>query len=487
MYTEVAFRMKKSVVLCILDGWGHAPSSPNNAIDSAVTWKRLWQQYPHTLLDASGEAVGLPTGQMGNSEVGHTTIGLGRVVEQDLPRMHRLIRENAWNLPQSGRCHLVILASSGGVHSHIDHLLAAIQGMPHVELYLHLFLDGRDTPPKEALHTLKDLNTHHTRWGTIGGRYYGMDRDKRWDRIEKAARAMLYAEAPVFDDPIDYIQSCYDQNITDEFIEPAAHRGYQGFQPGDHVLILNFRADRVRQIIRVLHTFECGDRKLKPVEHLSIQGLVDYGYPIPSLLPKPVHDQSVGQVVSQAGLTQARIAETEKYAHITFFLNGGKEEVFSGEKRYLIPSPPVATYDLKPEMSANEVLDATLDAIKNGVNFIAVNFANADMVGHTGSIKAAQQAVEAVDACLLSLEKAMLDHGIELLITADHGNAEVMIDSQEHCHTAHTCNPVPFVWISQTPPNKLRESGTLIDIAPTILNILQLEKPQAMTGKDLRL
>lgn len=479
--------MSRSVVLCILDGWGHAPSSPYNATDCAQHWPRLWRQYPHTLLDASGESVGLPAGQMGNSEVGHTTIGLGRIVEQDLPRLHRLIRERAWSLPSSGRCHLIVLGSKGGVHSHLDHLSAAIQSMPHVELWLHIFLDGRDTPPRDALATLKTFDPQHAKWGTIGGRYYGMDRDQRWDRTEKAAKAMLYGEAPhTFACPLDYIQSCYHHDVSDEFVEPAVHENYKGMRPGDTVLVLNFRADRVRQLVHVLHTFNCGQVSLPSVADLTIKGLVDYGYPMASLLPKPVYDNAMGAVVAAAGLTQYRIAETEKYAHVTFFLNGGQEEHFPGEERCLIPSPRVATYDMQPAMSAPGVLNATLQAMEMA-SLVVVNFANADMVGHTGSFQAACKAVEAVDVCLAALERKALELNMDLLITADHGNVEMMMDAQSRCHTAHTCNPVPFMWISRQPPILLRSRGTLADIAPTILNTLELDVPDVMTGKDLRL
>ena len=478
-------------ILCILDGWGHRTDGSHNAISKAKNWERMWQDYPHTLLDASQEAVGLPSGQMGNSEVGHTTIGLGRVIEQDLPRVHRLIKEKQWKLPQAKRCHIIALMSRGGIHSHLDHIEAAIAGMPNTEIFLHGLLDGRDTPPQNALHELGSFDIKHAKWATLGGRYYGMDRDKRWDRTHKAMQAIMYAQSShslpphTFCDPNTYIQDSYQANITDEFIEPAVHEHYEGMKPGDHVLIMNFRADRVRQLTHTLTTFTCGEENLAPIPELTIEGLVDYGMPIPSLIPKPQHSESLGEIVAKANLQQHRIAETEKYAHVTFFFNGGSETPFPGENRVLIPSPQVATYDLQPEMAAYEVLDATLEAMDSPSKLIVVNFANPDMVGHTGNWEATCQAIETVDNCLARLEQKALQKGWNLIITADHGNAEMMQDDQNRQHTAHTCNLVPFVWVSNTAP-QLCEHGTLADITPTILHTMGLHVPKAITGKDLR-
>jgi 2,3-bisphosphoglycerate-independent phosphoglycerate mutase len=503
----------RPLVLCILDGWGERQKADDNAIEiaQAPNWHRLQARWPHAQLQASEHYVGLPDGQMGNSEVGHTNIGAGRVVVQDLPRIDAAIAEGKLaSMPalrdfigklkvSRGTAHLMGLMSPGGVHSHQRQIaaLARILAEAEVPVAVHAFLDGRDTPPKSAALYVKQFQEDvagldDLRIATLCGRYYAMDRDKRWDRVEKAYRAIVSGAGEHADDPLQTVQAAYARDETDEFVAPTAIAGYAGMRDGDGLLIANFRADRIREIAAALVDPEfSGFEREKPIAFCAALGLVEYSTELnrylATLFPPENLNDSFGEVVSRAGLTQLRIAETEKYAHVTFFFNGGRELVFSGEERILVPSPKVATYDRQPEMSAPEVTDKVVEAVRSGrFDAIIMNYANADMVGHTGRIEAATKAVETIDACLGRLSEAVEQAGGTLVITADHGNAEMMRDPETgEPHTAHTLNPVPFVVVN--PPAEIGrlEDGRLSDIAPTLLDILGLTKPPAMTGHSL--
>jgi 2,3-bisphosphoglycerate-independent phosphoglycerate mutase len=503
----------RPLVLCILDGWGERQKADDNAIESAraPNWHRFKARWPHAQLQASEHYVGLPDGQMGNSEVGHTNIGAGRVVLQDLPRIDAAIAEGKLaTMPalcdfisklkaSRGTAHVMGLMSPGGVHSHQRQIaaLARILADAGVPVAAHAFLDGRDTPPKAAASYLKQFQEdvaglNELRIATLCGRYYAMDRDKRWDRVEKAYRAIVAGIGGRADDPLQAVQAAYARDETDEFVAPAAIAGYRGMRDGDGLLIANFRADRVREIAAALLDPEfSGFAREKRIAFCAALGLVEYSTQLnrflAALFPPENLNDSFGEVVSRAGLTQLRIAETEKYAHVTFFFNGGRELVFPGEERILVPSPKVATYDKQPEMSAPEVTDKVVEAIRSGrFDAIVMNYANADMVGHTGRIDAATKAVETIDACLGRLSEAVEQAGGTLVITADHGNAEMMRDPETgEPHTAHTLNPVPFIVVN--PPAEIGrlENGRLSDIAPTLLDLLHLTKPAAMTGHSL--
>ena len=509
----------RPVILCILDGWGHAASKDHNAIEAAnaPTWKRLWQQAPHSLLQASAEDVGLPHGQMGNSEVGHTIIGAGRVVMQDLPRIDKAIAENTLEtMPRlqqfiaklkasGGRAHLLGLLSPGGVHSHQHHIasLAMILARNDIDVVLHGFTDGRDTAPRSAGQWLNDFaaelgglpaaKARHIHFGTLSGRYYAMDRDNRWDRVQKAVEAITLAKGEHAANAGEAVQQAYAANTNDEFILPTVIDGYDGFHEGDALLMANFRADRARQLLHALldPTFDAFAHN--PLHLVDKLGMVEYSTAlnafIDTLFPPESLTDGLGETVAKAGLTQLRIAETEKYAHVTFFFNGGAEAVYSGEERILVPSPKVATYDLQPEMSAPEITDKLVEAITaQKYDLIVVNYANGDMVGHSGDLGAAVKAVEAVDACLTRLEAALAEVGGAMLITADHGNAEQMEDPHTHQpHTAHTVNPVPLVLVSARPElvGATLQNGTLADLAPTLLTMLNLPIPPRMTGRNL--
>jgi 2,3-bisphosphoglycerate-independent phosphoglycerate mutase len=503
----------RPLVLCILDGWGERQKADDNAIESAraPNWHRLKARWPHAQLQASEHYVGLPDGQMGNSEVGHTNIGAGRVVLQDLPRIDAAIAEGKLaTMPalcdfisklkaSRGTAHVMGLMSPGGVHSHQRQIaaLARILADAGVPVAVHAFLDGRDTPPKAAASYLKQFQKdvaglNDLQIATLCGRYYAMDRDKRWDRVEKAYRAIVNGVGEHADDPLQAIEAAYAREETDEFVAPAAIAGYRGMRDGDGLLIANFRADRVREIAAALLDPEfSGFAREKRIAFCVALGLVEYSTQLnrflAALFPPENLNDSFGEVVSRAGLTQLRIAETEKYAHVTFFFNGGRELVFPGEERILVPSPKIATYDKQPEMSAPEVTDKVVEAIRSGrFDAIVMNYANADMVGHTGHIDAATKAVETIDACLGRLSEAVEQAGGTLVITADHGNAEMMRDPETgEPHTAHTLNPVPFVVVN--PPAEIGhlEDGRLSDITPTLLDILGLAKPAAMTGHSL--
>jgi 2,3-bisphosphoglycerate-independent phosphoglycerate mutase len=481
------------VALVILDGWGCAPPGPGNAVEQARTpvFDDLWERYPHTTLKASGEAVGLPEGQMGNSEVGHLTIGSGRVPLQDLVRVNRAIEsgefsENEAILDVFGRAkergtnvHLIGLVSYGGVHSHIDHFralleLAEREGMAD-RTWIHAFTDGRDVSPTSAVRDLEELPQN--RIATIVGRYYAMDRDERWDRTERALAALVEGgEAHTGSDPVAEVQRSYDEGVTDEFIEPIVLAGRPRIEPDDCVFFVNFRPDRARQLTQKLLA-----------SRFDVTTMIRYrdDFDCPVAFPEQELQSVLAEVLAEHGVGQLHVAETEKYAHVTYFFNGGEEEHFPGEVRVLVPSPrDVPSYDHKPEMSAREVTERFVDQIRSSnFGFALVNFANPDMVGHTGSIPAAVKAVETVDQCLGKALAAVEEQGGVALVTADHGNAEHMIDEHGKPHTAHTTNPVPLV-LTDTSVS-LHEGGELSDLAPTILALLGLSPALQMTGKNL--
>ncbi|MEB3702844.1 2,3-bisphosphoglycerate-independent phosphoglycerate mutase [Candidatus Bealeia paramacronuclearis] len=504
---------RKPVLLCILDGWGHREESQDNAILNAKTpfWNQAWKTYPHALLEASEDYVGLPHGQMGNSEVGHMSLGSGRIILQDLPRIDKAVAENSIpTLPafqnfiqdlkaSGGACHLLGLFSPGGVHSHEDQILGLAKAVASedIPVWIHAFLDGRDVPPQSARTSLEKLESFCqenplVKIATLGGRYYGMDRDHRWERIEKAYDAMVSAKAPHAKSPQTALEDSYKNKVTDEFVIPVVIDDYKGMNAGDGILMGNFRTDRAREILEALLSprFK-GFQRTKFISFTSALGLVEYSenhnHWMKTLFAPDFPKETLGEVISHHGLTQLRIAETEKYAHVTFFFNGGREENFPGEDRILVPSPKVATYDLKPEMSAPEVTDQLVNAIQNqDYDLIVVNYANGDMVGHTGNEAAAIIAVETIDTCLSRIWKAIKDKGGALLITADHGNAEMMYDIAGKCpHTAHTLNPVPFLLLDESQKNVTLRDGKLSDVAPTILEMMGIPQPHAMTGHSL--
>ncbi|MDP6344279.1 MAG: 2,3-bisphosphoglycerate-independent phosphoglycerate mutase [Alphaproteobacteria bacterium] len=500
----------RPVVLCILDGWGHRTDGTDNAIAQAATpvYADLLAQAPHALLRTSGGEVGLPDGQMGNSEVGHQNIGAGRVVFQDLPRIDQAVADGGLAAnPVLGRfieslqagggaCHLMGLLSPGGVHSHQAHVIAlariiAGQGVP---VCLHAFLDGRDTPPRSGAGYLAQVltelaDTAGVRLATVSGRYFAMDRDKRWQRVARAYAAVAEGDGVPADDPVAAIEASYAADAGDEFVEPLVIGGYVGMAVGDGLLMANFRADRAREILGALVDPDFADfPRARPPRLAAGIGMVSYSAALDRFLPAlfpPVHLRAtLGEVVAEAGLAQLRIAETEKYAHVTFFLNGGEETTYPGEDRILVPSPKVATYDLQPEMSAVEVTDRLVAAIGGGrYDLIVVNYANPDMVGHTGRLAPAIRAVETVDGCLGRLRAAVAEAGGCLLITADHGNIELMRDGDQE-HTAHTTNRVPAILVNGGEVTALRD-GRLADLAPTVLALMGLPKPAEMTGHSL--
>lgn len=502
----------RPVVLCILDGWGYRAEREDNAIALAntPTWDALWSGQPHAFLETSGLQVGLPDGQMGNSEVGHMNLGAGRVVMQDLPRIDAAAADGslgrmaglvdfAAKLKQSGgTAHLLGLLSPGGVHSHQDHMAALARALSDlgVPVAVHAFLDGRDTPPSSArdfmAKFLADVAGKNVRIATVSGRYYAMDRDKRWDRVSLAYDAITLGAGKAAPDAIAAIDASYADGKTDEFVLPAAIAGYAGVKDGDGILMANFRADRAREILTALAdpAFDGFERRRQPVWAARL-GMVEYSTDLnafyPVLFAPESLTQILGEVVSNAKLTQLRIAETEKYAHVTFFFNGGREAVFPGEDRILVPSPKVATYDLKPEMSAPEVTDKLVEAIAAAkYDLIVVNFANGDMVGHTGILPAAIKAAETIDASLTRLTAAVKKAGGSMLITADHGNAELMRDPETgEPYTAHTIGKVPLVLVGQPAGVTALKDGRLADVAPTLLALLGLPQPTEMTGQSL--
>jgi 2,3-bisphosphoglycerate-independent phosphoglycerate mutase len=478
----------------ILDGWGCAPPGPGNAVELAKTpvFDRLWASYPHTTLMASGEAVGLPRGQMGNSEVGHLTIGSGRVLFQDLMRVNQAIESGEFfsnaalraafqrAKERGANVHLLGLVSYGGVHSHIDHLralleLAEREGMAD-RTWIHAFTDGRDVSPTSAVNDLAELPQEKI--ATIAGRYYAMDRDERWERTERALAALLSRdEGMTGADPVAEVQRSYDEGVTDEFIEPIVLDRHPRIAPEDAVIFFNFRPDRARQLTQKLL-----------VSGFDVTTMTRYrdDFDAPVAFDEREVSEVLAEVLAEHGARQLHAAETEKYAHVTYFFNGGREEPFDGEERILVPSPrEVPSYDHKPEMSAPELARSFVEAVKSDdVGFAVLNFANPDMVGHTGSIEAAVKAVETVDTCLGEVLEAVEARGGVSLVTADHGNAETMLDEHGKPHTAHTSNPVPLV-LTDTNYALVEEGGELSDLAPTVLSLLGHTPPLQMTGKNL--
>ena len=503
-------QQRRPVMLVILDGFGWREDPADNAVRQAKTptFHRLWEAGPHGFLRTSGKDVGLPDGQMGNSEVGHLNIGAGRVVMQDLPRIGNAIANGEIDkapalidfiakLKRSGgACHLIGLVSPGGVHSHQDHAaaLAKILAAAGVATLVHVLTDGRDTPPQSAADDVKRLMAalpREVKIATVCGRYFAMDRDKRWDRVEKAYDAIVEAEGPRFADAPAVIADAYASKKFDEFIVPAVVGDYHGMKDGDGILCFNFRADRVREILGAMLDPEfTGFPRQRFVRFAAAVGMTQYSEALDKLMQSIFPPQSfaniLGEVVADAGRTQLRMAETEKYPHVTYFLNGGHEEPYRGEDRIMVPSPKVATYDLQPEMSAPELTDKAVEAIKSGkYDLIVLNYANPDMVGHTGSLPAAIKAVETVDAGLGRIADAIQKAGGALLVTADHGNCEMMRDPETGGpHTAHTTNPVPLVLLGAR-NRALVAEGRLADIAPTLLELMELPKPKEMTGTSL--
>lgn len=501
-------------MLLILDGWGIREEVPGNAIKLAhpTFYDSLLANYPHIALDASGEAVGLPDGQMGNSEVGHLNMGAGRVVYQEITRINKSIREgdffsnpvllSAINHVKKtgGTLHIMGLVSDGGVHSSLEHLMALLDMTKQQDLQkvrVHAFLDGRDVPPKSAEPYLRQveeklLNLDFPQIATIIGRYYAMDRDNRWERTQKAYDNLTLANGRKHPFSIDALQWSYKQDIHDEFVEAAVcDFTYEGMQDGDALLFFNFRPDRARQITRA---FTQGDfdgfHREKEIKDLfyGCMTLYDQTFNLPVAYPKQKMDHILAQVLSSHGLTQFRTAETEKYAHVTFFFNGGFEEPYPGETRHLVPSPKVATYDLQPQMNVDQVADVICEALASGqYDFVVANFANPDMVGHTGILQAAEEAVIAVDDAIHRVVDAILKVNGVLLLTADHGNCETMLDENGGPHTAHTTNLVPLILISNRPELKLDNSRqySLSDISPTILDLFGIAKPPQMTSPSV--
>jgi len=508
---------QKLCILIILDGWGISSSSKGNAIALARTpfLDKLKSEYPNTRLLCSGEAVGLPEGVMGNSEVGHLNIGAGRVVYQDLVRINKAIRDKSFfenealcsviNMvkDENASLHLMGLLSDGGVHSHINHLFALIdmaaeKGLKRI--YIHPILDGRDTPPDSGVIFMQKLQDYITDKGageiaSVCGRYFAMDRDTRWDRIEKAYRLYVDGEGTEEKNPVDAVRNAYSRKETDEFVKPAIITGNDGRHPGkikngDGIIFFNFRSDRAREITRALTEPDFALFKREPYPRITgfaCMTQYDEKFTLPVAFP-PFHlNEILGEVISKKGLKQLRIAETEKYAHVTYFFNGGEEKPFPLEERCLIPSPrDVSTYDKRPEMSARLVTRELLSRLKSGhYDLVVLNFANMDMVGHTGVMEAAINACETIDSCVGEIVSEVKKQGGIVLITADHGNAEMMIDENGHVHTAHTLNPVPFILVDDSRKKAELRSGVLGDIAPTILEIMGIEKPRPMTGLSL--
>lgn len=503
----------KKAILVIMDGWGLGKTNKADAIQHAQTpfVSSLYKQYPNSTLVTCGESVGLPDGQMGNSEVGHLNLGAGRIVYQELQRINVAIREGElaqnetllktlqYAKEKGVKLHLIGLVSDGGVHSHINHLKSLIdiceeKGLDKV--FVHAFTDGRDTDPRSGLGFIKDLqqhlNKHVGKIATVSGRYYAMDRDKRWERVKLAYDALAKGEGAYATDAIAAIEQSYEHNITDEFIKPVVIKGEDQeplakIEEGDAVICFNFRTDRCREITHVLTQEDMPDHDMYK-EKLFYTTMTEYDKTF-----KNVHvifdndnlKNTLGEIIAAQGLKQIRIAETEKYPHVTFFFSGGREEPFEGEKRIMIPSPKVATYDLQPEMSANEITDAIVPEIeKESADFICLNFANADMVGHTGVWEAAIKAVETVDHCVQRVVTAALDHGYTVFLTADHGNADFMINDDGSPNTAHTMNLVPFFIIDKNWKGSMKP-GKLGDMAPTILTMMNLPIPKEMTGEVL--
>ena len=506
---------KRPAMLMILDGFGLNPAEYGNAVKAAVApnLDKIFETYPSISLKASGLAVGLPEGQMGNSEVGHLNIGAGRIVYQELTRITKAIEDGTFEenaalskaiehvKSENSTLHIFGLLSDGGVHSHIEHIKASIRlaAKRKVQsIQLHCFMDGRDVMPTSGIRYIEEIEALQEeipalKIGLISGRYYAMDRDKRWDRLEKAYEALTLGDAPNFSSASEALKDSYAQGITDEFILPMRCQGSRPVSSGDSVIFCNFRPDRAREITRAFVDpgFDGFERK-RYLQNLVYVCMTCYDASMPNVevaFPPQTIKNTLGEYLSAMGLRQLRIAETEKYAHVTFFFNGGVEAPCPLEDRILIPSPKVATYDLKPEMSAREVTDKVIEKIESAIyDVIILNFANADMVGHTGVFDAAVKAIEALDACVERIKEAVLAAGGQILLTADHGNADVMLDSDGNPVTSHSTNPVPLVHISQS-PCKFREDlhgeAKLADIAPTMLSLMGLDAPPEMTGVSL--
>lgn len=505
--------MQKKVLLLILDGWGIATNPKVSAVDAAHTpyIRSLYQKYPHSKLEASGLAVGLPAGQMGNSEVGHMNIGAGRVVYQDLVRVNKAIEEKELDAnpvlveayeyaKKNGKAvHLIGLLSDGGVHSHINHLKGLVsiaQARGVKDVFVHAFTDGRDTDPKGGYAYLTELKQHLAKTtgkiATVIGRYYAMDRDKRWERVKLAYDALVKGTGEHSTDVLAAVQKSYDANVTDEFILPiiATEQGnpVAVIREGDVVICFNFRTDRGRQITQALTQQDFPEQQMKklPLHYVTLTNYDDSFKGVHVIFDKDNLENTLGETVAKAGKKQIRIAETEKYPHVTFFFSGGREEAFAGESRILCPSPKVATYDLQPEMSARDIRDQIIPELeKKSADFICLNFANPDMVGHTGDLAAAIKAVEAVDRQLARAVAALEAAGGAMVVTADHGNCELMVDpATGGPHTAHTTNPVPVILVGGPPGASLRD-GRLADLAPTLLDLMGLDLPPQMTGRSL--
>lgn len=505
---------QKPVLLMILDGWGYRePKTADNAIEMGHTpnWHRMYEENPHCLVETYGLAVGLPEGQMGNSEVGHTNIGAGRIVMQDLPRIDLAIKDGSLaknptlnqlinTLKSNGKsAHVMGLMSPGGVHSMQSQIVALCKIISDagVKVWVHAFLDGRDTPPSSAEGFLADFekavsSLKDVKIATIEGRFYAMDRDKRWDRVEAAYNTMLSGEGQRYATAKEAIEASYAAKVTDEFVVPCVIGDYQGMEDGDALLMANFRADRAREILYALADAEFnGFARKKQVKFSESVGLTEYSVDhnrfMKTIFPPEALTHIYGEVVAEHGLTQLRIAETEKYAHVTFFFNGGEEKEFKGEERILIASPKVATYDLKPEMSVYEVTEQLVKAIESKkFDTIICNFANGDMVGHTGIMEAALKAVAAVDECLGKVEEALKKVGGVMIVTADHGNAEKMVDEKSgEPYTAHTVGKVAAILVNDQSGVCRLKDGKLADLAPTMLDLLGIKQPVEMTGHSL--
>ena len=486
--------MAKKCILIITDGIGYKPNGRANAFESAEkpTYDELFRSVPHSLIHTYGLHVGLPEGQMGNSEVGHMTIGSGRVLYQDLVKISLALKDGTLEenevlrelLSKSGRIHLIGLMSDGGVHSHIEHTigLAKIAAKAGKRVFLHLITDGRDVSPTSApeyLKLLEEILDDNITVATLGGRFYTMDRDQRWERVEKGYRAIALAEPKTELSPLRYVENSYEEGVTDEFILPTAFDGYEGLKDGDGVLFTNFRSDRMREIVTALGDPNFDRFERKPL-HLHIATMTEYdkSFAYPVLFRKEVPKNTLAEVISDVGLSQLHTAETEKYAHVTFFFNGGVEEPVENESRVLIPSPKVKTYDMKPEMSAPEVGDAVLTAMDEEYDFIVVNFANGDMVGHTGNFEAAVKAVEAVDRELGRIVEKAKRKDYRMVLTSDHGNCEEMVDDEGNILTNHT---VGDVWCFVMAPGVEEvKPGALNNIAPTVLKLMELPIPKEM-------
>ncbi len=504
--------MKNKVILTIMDGWGIGENYDGNAILHAnvPNFNKILKEYPNTKIYADGLHVGLPEGQMGNSEVGHLNLGAGRIVYQELTRINKAIDEEEFFKNEefinvikhvkenNSALHIYGLLSDGGVHSAMKHIYGLIELAKRNNIekfYLHAFLDGRDTPPQSAIDYLKEVDAKLKSEGfpqiaTISGRYYAMDRDNRWERVEKAYNALILGEGNVAANSVEAIEKSYANGVNDEFVIPTITLENSRINDGDGVIFYNFRPDRARELTRAINFKEFdGFNRKKVLNNIYYVCMTQYdekfGLPI-AFKPQSLKN-ILGEVLDKEQIKQFRTAETEKYAHVTFFFNGGVEKPFSTETRALVASPSVATYDLKPEMSAYEVCDNVLNALKSEeYPFILVNFANPDMVGHTGIIEAAEKAVEAVDTCLGKIVEAVKEHGYTMLLTADHGNAEQMVDmTTGNPHTAHTTNKVPFVVINNNEKVELRDDAALCDVSPTVLKLMGIAQPEEMTGKSI--